>query len=160
MPVGGKTGTAEVFGKQDTSWFASWAPANKPQFVIVGMIEQAGLGSGAAAPMVRKIYDGIYGLTGAKHQPVLPGSKLPSALPKIAPYADSVPPGDIVGPGDAGTPTPSVGPASLRHPDTAPLAPAAILALPPERSAVRRSGRRARRRGPPRRRRGGPLWPS
>ena len=25
--VGGKTGTAEVFGKQDTSWFASWAPA-------------------------------------------------------------------------------------------------------------------------------------
>ena len=24
--LGGKTGTAEVFGKQDTSWLASWGP--------------------------------------------------------------------------------------------------------------------------------------
>jgi len=65
--VGGKTGTAEVFGKQDTSWFASWAPADSAaQYVVVAMIEQAGLGAQAAAPVARAIYEGIYGLTGAK----------------------------------------------------------------------------------------------
>ena len=65
--VGGKTGTAEVFGKQDTSWFASWAPADKPaRYVVVAMIEQAGLGAQAAAPVTRAIYEGIYGLTGKK----------------------------------------------------------------------------------------------
>ena len=30
-PVAGKTGTAEVFGRQTTSWFASYAPANRPR---------------------------------------------------------------------------------------------------------------------------------
>ncbi|HEV7654897.1 MAG TPA: penicillin-binding protein 2 [Mycobacteriales bacterium] len=65
--VGGKTGTAEVFGKQDTSWFASWAPANGPaKYVVVAMIEQAGLGAQAAAPVARAIYEGIYGLDGKK----------------------------------------------------------------------------------------------
>jgi penicillin-binding protein 2 len=88
--VGGKTGTAEVFGKQDTSWFASWAPAGaagagKAQYVIVGMIEQAGLGAQAAAPLVRQIYEGIYGLNGKKA--ALPGGKLPRALPKLNTFA-------------------------------------------------------------------------
>src|SRR5690606_8801655 len=32
IPIGGKTGTAEVYGKQDTAWFASFAPANDPRF--------------------------------------------------------------------------------------------------------------------------------
>jgi penicillin-binding protein 2 len=83
--VGGKTGTAEVFGKQDTSWFASWAPAGpagKAQYVVVAMVEQAGLGSAAAAPVARKIYEGLYGLTG--HKPVLPGARPPAGLPKPA----------------------------------------------------------------------------
>jgi penicillin-binding protein 2 len=158
--IGGKTGTAEVFGKQDTSWFASWGPVKNPQFVVVGMIEQAGLGSGAAAPMVRKIDDGIYGLTGRKHTPVIAGSKPPSTLPKIAPYAQSVPPGDIVGSGDAATPTPSATPAADRQVRPMPLSPDAILALPPMRSTLRRSSGRARRRGPPRRGRGAPPWSS
>jgi penicillin-binding protein 2 len=81
--VGGKTGTAEVFGKQDTSWFASWAPAGpagRAQYVVATMVEQAGLGSQAAAPIARKIFEGLYGLTG--HKPVLPGSKPPAGLPK------------------------------------------------------------------------------
>jgi len=65
--VGGKTGTAEVFGKQDTSWFASWAPASSTaQYVVVAMIEQAGLGAQAAAPVARSIWEGIYGLDGKK----------------------------------------------------------------------------------------------
>lgn len=81
--VGGKTGTAEVFGKQDTSWFASWAPADNSRFVVVSMVEQAGLGSRAAAPVAREIYEGIYGLNG--HKPALPGGVPPTALPKLHP---------------------------------------------------------------------------
>jgi penicillin-binding protein 2 len=86
--IGGKTGTAEVYGKQDTSWFASWGPvqpgepASKAKFVVVGMVEQAGLGSSAAAPMVRSVYDGLLGVNGPA---VLPGSEPARTLPKIAP---------------------------------------------------------------------------
>jgi penicillin-binding protein 2 len=79
--VGGKTGTAEVFGKQDTSWFASWAPADGPaKYVVVAMIEQAGLGAQAAAPVARAIYEGIYGLTGQK--PALPKGT-PTGVPHV-----------------------------------------------------------------------------
>ena len=79
--VGGKTGTAEVFGKQDTSWFASWAPADTPaQYVVVAMIEQAGLGAQAAAPVARAIYEGIYGLTGKK--PAFPNGP-PARVPHV-----------------------------------------------------------------------------
>jgi penicillin-binding protein 2 len=80
--VGGKTGTAEVFGKQDTSWFASWAPADKPaQYVVVAMIEQAGLGAQAAAPVARAIYEGIYGLNGKKA--AFPKGP-PAGVPRVA----------------------------------------------------------------------------
>ena len=79
--VGGKTGTAEVFGKQDTSWFASWAPADKPaKYVVVAMIEQAGLGAQAAAPVARAIYEGIYGLNGKK--PAFPKGP-PQGVPHV-----------------------------------------------------------------------------
>src|ERR1700730_2947627 len=50
VPVGGKTGTAEVYGKDDTSWFASFAPADKPRLVTVVMVSQGGQGAMAAAP--------------------------------------------------------------------------------------------------------------
>lgn len=93
--IGGKTGTAEVYGKQDTSWFASWSPAENAEYVVVGMVEEAGLGSSAAAPMVRDVYEGIYGID----QPAaLPGGKVPTELPRIEPYADSGVPSDIVDP--------------------------------------------------------------
>jgi penicillin-binding protein 2 len=79
--VGGKTGTAEVFGKQDTSWFASWAPADKPaQYVVAAMIEQAGLGAQAAAPVARAILEGIYGLNGKK--PAFPKGP-PAGVPHV-----------------------------------------------------------------------------
>jgi len=85
--IGGKTGTAEVYGKQDTSWFASWGPmaagqpASKAKFVVVGMIEQAGLGSSAAAPMVRKVFEGMLGANGPA---VLPQGQPATTLPKVA----------------------------------------------------------------------------
>jgi penicillin-binding protein 2 len=79
--VGGKTGTAEVEGKDDTSWLASWGPVASPKFVVVGMIEQAGTGSSAAAPMVRKIWEGLLGADGPA---VIAGSKPAATLPKVA----------------------------------------------------------------------------
>jgi penicillin-binding protein 2 len=85
--IGGKTGTAEVEGQQDTSWLASWGPvgtdaAGNPtaKFVVVGMIEQGGTGASSAAPMVRQVYDGLLGVG----QPaVLPSSQPITALPHI-----------------------------------------------------------------------------
>jgi penicillin-binding protein 2 len=73
--VAGKTGTAEIEGKNATSVFASFAPCQNPQFVVIVMLPNSGYGADAAAPAVRTIWDGIYGLEG--HKPALPGGKLP-----------------------------------------------------------------------------------
>jgi penicillin-binding protein 2 len=73
--VAGKTGTAEIEGKNATSVFASFAPCQNPQFVVVVMLPNSGYGADAAAPAVRTIWDGIYGLEG--HKAALPGGKLP-----------------------------------------------------------------------------------
>jgi penicillin-binding protein 2 len=60
IPIAGKTGTAEVYGKQDFAWFASYAPIGDPEYVVVVMLEQAGGGSSSAAPIARQIYDYLY----------------------------------------------------------------------------------------------------
>jgi len=60
IPVAGKTGTAQVGGKQPTSVFASFAPANDPKYVVDVFIEEGGYGANAAAPTVRRIYDGLF----------------------------------------------------------------------------------------------------
>ncbi len=59
FPVAGKTGTAEVAGKQDTSLFAAYAPADSPRYVVSVVLEQAGLGASAAAPVARRVLEGI-----------------------------------------------------------------------------------------------------
>ncbi|MBE7187304.1 penicillin-binding transpeptidase domain-containing protein [Jatrophihabitans endophyticus] len=85
--LGGKTGTAQVYGKQDTSWLASWGPTYKTHgkvsahLVMVGMIEQAGTGAMAAGPMEKRIWDGLLGAHGKT--PLLRGSHAPTTLPKI-----------------------------------------------------------------------------
>lgn len=83
LHVAGKTGTGEVAGKQDTSWFASYAPADDPQLVVVGVVSQGGTGSSVAAPMVREVYEGIWGLSG--RPAMLPDGRLPQALPAVRP---------------------------------------------------------------------------
>lgn len=63
--VGGKTGTAELQGlppKQDFSWFAATAEAGGEEYVIVALVEQGGHGSTTAAPVARRIIEGIFGL--------------------------------------------------------------------------------------------------
>ena len=94
VAVSGKTGTAQVFGrnpngstKDDTSWFASFAPSNKPQFAVVMMVSQGGFGSSSSGVGVRKIYEAIFGVVNKKVVPenaIFPNG-LPTSLPKISP---------------------------------------------------------------------------
>ncbi len=90
IAVAGKTGTGEVAGKQDTAWFASFAPAEDPQLVVVGMVSQGGTGGTTAAPMVREVYDALYGVG---RPSLLPGGRLPAALPVVRPDGTVGPPG-------------------------------------------------------------------
>jgi penicillin-binding protein 2 len=78
--VAGKTGTAQIMGKNATSVFASFAPCQNPKYVVVVMLPNSGYGADAAAPAVRQIWDGIYGLEGKKA--AAPGGALPATLPK------------------------------------------------------------------------------
>jgi penicillin-binding protein 2 len=82
LAVAGKTGTAEAFGDEDTSWFASFAPADKPRLVVAVVVSKGGTGAEAAAPAAREIWSGIYGLEGKKA--ALPGGRLATRLPDPA----------------------------------------------------------------------------
>jgi penicillin-binding protein 2 len=93
--VAGKTGTAEVQDKQPTAWFASFAPANNPRYVVVAMVTQGGTGGTTAAPITREIYDGIFGLDG--HKALLPGGALPTRLPVVRADGTVAPPGTKTG---------------------------------------------------------------
>jgi penicillin-binding protein 2 len=73
--VAGKTGTAEAYGNQPTSVFASFAPCSHPKYVVVMMIPDAGYGADVSGPAVRQIWEGIYGLQG--HSAALVGGELP-----------------------------------------------------------------------------------
>ncbi|MER6102039.1 penicillin-binding protein 2 [Streptomyces sp. NPDC001832] len=81
IPMHAKTGTAEVYGKQTTSWFATYTK----DYSIVMTISQGGTGSGASGPAVRNIYDALYGLDDSGKQD-LKKALLPTpqkSLPKI-----------------------------------------------------------------------------
>jgi penicillin-binding protein 2 len=72
--LAGKTGTADtVAGKEPTAWFVGFGPVADPQYVVVCVIDQAGYGATAAAPVVRDIYSYL-----ATH-PVGPPAIPPSA---------------------------------------------------------------------------------
>jgi penicillin-binding protein 2 len=76
IPIGGKTGTAEVQGHNDTSWFASFSN----DYVVVISIPDTGQGANFAAPVARKVYEGLYGVG---RPALLPAS--PTTLPKVSP---------------------------------------------------------------------------
>jgi penicillin-binding protein 2 len=61
--IAGKTGTAQVaaLGKdkgknKDHAWFVSFAPAEKPEIAVIGLVENSGFGGDNSAPMVRGFY--------------------------------------------------------------------------------------------------------
>lgn len=82
IPVGTKTGTGEVYGKQTTSWFASI----DERYAVVMMVGQGGTGSETSGPSVRKIWEALYGVRGSKVVPeaaILPGGRPPRGLPDV-----------------------------------------------------------------------------
>jgi penicillin-binding protein 2 len=60
--ISGKTGTAQVQGKQNTSWFVGMTPAMNPKYIVLAVVEEGGYGSATAAPIVRRIMQGLNGL--------------------------------------------------------------------------------------------------
>jgi penicillin-binding protein 2 len=58
IPMRAKTGTAQVQGKQTTSWLATYTD----DYTVLMTISQGGTGSGASGPAVRNIYDALYGV--------------------------------------------------------------------------------------------------
>ena len=58
--VAGKTGTAQAPPHDAHSWYASWAPYDHPQLVVVVMIEHGGFGADAAAPAAKEIYQAYF----------------------------------------------------------------------------------------------------
>lgn len=86
VPVASKTGTGEVYGKETTSWFASYAPANHPRYAVVMMVSQGGTGSGISGPSVAQLYKSLFGIRGstvdlARAEP--PGGHPTLALPTL-----------------------------------------------------------------------------
>ena len=98
--MAGKTGTAQLFGKNATSVFASFAPCHDPKYVVLVMVPDSGYGADVAAPAVRQIWDGIYGLEG--HKAAVPGSQVPSSPPQITSTGRSPPRPATAGGSDAG----------------------------------------------------------
>lgn len=83
--------------KASTSWFASYAPANKPKYAVVMMVTQGGTGSGTSGPSVRKIYEALFGVNGMSVNPnrsVLVGGAPSDALPVIREDGTPVTPKD------------------------------------------------------------------
>ena len=95
VEVAGKTGTGQVLGrnpngsaKDDTSWFASFAPLAKPRYAVVMMVSQGGFGASVSAVGVKDIYSAIFGVTGNKVDPtkaIFPASGPVATLPKVDP---------------------------------------------------------------------------
>jgi penicillin-binding protein 2 len=62
--VCGKTGTAQTGGETTLShaWFASYAPRENPEVVVVVMVETSGEGSGVAAPIAAEVLETYFGM--------------------------------------------------------------------------------------------------
>ncbi|WP_037675597.1 penicillin-binding protein 2 [Streptomyces griseus] len=140
IPLHAKTGTAEVYGKQTTSWLATYSK----DYTVVMTIAQAGTGSGASGEAVRHIYNALYGVSAdgkiEKKNALLPTPQ--KSLPKIK--TD----GSITAPKVAKDPAKDqrVSQEGEKAPDEG--QPAGTVASPAATNRdTRRRGRRSRKRG-------------
>lgn len=91
VEIRSKTGSAEVYGKQSTSWVASY----DDRYAVVMMVSQGGTGSGTSGPAIRKIWETLYGVRGDQVVPAkaaLPGAEPPAGLPVFAADGAILPP--------------------------------------------------------------------
>ena len=92
IEVSGKTGTAQVFGrnpngspKDDTSWFAAYGPTADPQYAVVMMVSQGGFGASTSGLGVRNIFETLFGVTGGRVDPekaIFPNG-VPTTIAKV-----------------------------------------------------------------------------
>jgi penicillin-binding protein 2 len=93
--MGGKTGTAQVVGREtrertnatgkdlDThAWFAGFGPVNKPEMVVVVFVENGGHGNLAAAPLAKALFEARLGV--APPPPKPPSVQARRDLPGVA----------------------------------------------------------------------------
>jgi hypothetical protein len=59
VTIAGKTGSAEVGDATPYGWFAAYAGAGRPRYVVAVVVERGRIGGISAAPIVRRILDGI-----------------------------------------------------------------------------------------------------
>ena len=91
VKIRSKTGSAEVYGKQSTSWVASY----DKRYAVVMMVSQGGTGSGTSGPAIRKIWETLYGVRGNRvidDKAALPGARPPAGLPVFAKDGEILPP--------------------------------------------------------------------
>ncbi|HTO76021.1 MAG TPA: penicillin-binding protein 2 [Thermoanaerobaculia bacterium] len=72
VEAGGKTGTAQVVGKEsglaakgayaDHAWFIGFAPVEDPQMVVAVFVENGGHGNLAAAPLAKALFEKRFGV--------------------------------------------------------------------------------------------------
>ncbi len=93
VEVAGKTGTGQDLGrnkngtaKDDTSWFASFAPASSPKYAVVMVVSQGGFGASTSAVGVKEIYSTLFGVVGGKIDPEK--SAFPKGIPAAIPNID------------------------------------------------------------------------
>ena len=92
VKIRSKTGSAEVYGKQSTSWVASYTD----DYVVVMMVSQGGTGSGTSGPAIRKIWESLYGVRALDVDPdraAIPGTSPPPGLPTFMKDGSILPPG-------------------------------------------------------------------
>jgi penicillin-binding protein 2 len=93
VQVAGKTGTGQDLGrnkngspKDDTSWFASFAPADSPKYAVVMVVSQGGFGASVSAVGVKDIYSALFGVVGGRIDPTK--SVFPDGIPNGIPNLD------------------------------------------------------------------------
>jgi penicillin-binding protein 2 len=97
--IRGKTGSAEVHGKQSTSWVATY----DKNYVVVMMVTQAGTGSGTVGPAVRAVWESLYGVDGTSVDPAnaaISGTTPPAGLPTFMRDGTILPPSGASAKGD------------------------------------------------------------
>ena len=86
-----KTGTAEVYGKQTTSWVATY----DENYVVVMMVSQAGFGASVSGVGARAIWEALYGVRGDRVVPdraAIDGTVPPRGLPTFTADGAILPP--------------------------------------------------------------------
>ncbi|WP_066632587.1 penicillin-binding protein 2 [Desulfolucanica intricata] len=66
VSVAAKTGTAEVYGRDNHALFVAFAPADKPEVAVASVIEYGGHGGSTAGPPAREVLEAYFNIEDGK----------------------------------------------------------------------------------------------